>query len=95
MLNLTVERAFRLHHLQTENSPSAGDADARHAGKRTTRDPQMLRICRTIEKVANTNASVMLLGESGTGKEVWRAACTSFLIAKDGKFVAIASARRP
>ena len=30
----------------------------------------MLRICRTIEKVASTNASVMLLGESGTGKEV-------------------------
>ena len=30
----------------------------------------MLRICRTIEKVASSNATVMLLGESGTGKEV-------------------------
>jgi len=29
-----------------------------------------LRICRTIEKVANTNATVMLLGQSGTGKEL-------------------------
>jgi two-component system NtrC family response regulator len=30
----------------------------------------MQRICRTIEKVALTNATVMLLGESGTGKEL-------------------------
>ena len=30
----------------------------------------MLKVCRNIEKVAPTSATVMLLGESGTGKEV-------------------------
>jgi two-component system NtrC family response regulator len=30
----------------------------------------MQKICRTIEKVANSNATVLLLGESGTGKEL-------------------------
>ena len=35
-----------------------------------TRDPELLRICRVIEKVAGTGATVLLLGESGTGKEL-------------------------
>jgi two component, sigma54 specific, transcriptional regulator, Fis family len=82
VLNLTVERAFRLHHLQTENKRLRAMQMPDTLAGLLTRDPQMLRICRTIEKVANTNASVMLLGESGTGKRSWRAACTSFLIAR-------------
>ena len=69
VLNLTVERAFRLHHLQTENKRLRAMQMPDTLAGLLTRDPQMLRICRTIEKVANTNASVMLLGESGTGKE--------------------------
>ena len=70
VLNLCVERAFRMHELQAENKRlQALQASDAIAGL-ITRDPQMLRVCRTIEKVANTNASVMLLGESGTGKEV-------------------------
>jgi two-component system NtrC family response regulator len=35
-----------------------------------SRDPGMLKICRNVERVASSDASVMLLGESGTGKEV-------------------------
>jgi ABC-type glutathione transport system ATPase component len=35
-----------------------------------SRDPGMLKVCRNVEKVAPTSATVMLLGESGTGKEV-------------------------
>jgi two-component system NtrC family response regulator len=60
-----------------------------------TRDPHMLRICRTIEKVANTNASVMLLGESGTGKEVLARGLHQQSNRKDGKFVAINCAAIP
>jgi two-component system NtrC family response regulator len=70
LLGLTIGRAYRLYDLQQENlrlqlmrQPDALDGVL-------TRDPEMLRICRTIEKVAGIAATVMLLGESGTGKEL-------------------------
>ena len=31
---------------------------------------QMQRVCRTVEKLAPTDVTVILLGESGTGKEL-------------------------
>jgi two-component system NtrC family response regulator len=35
-----------------------------------TAAPEMVKVARTIERVANTDVSVMLLGASGTGKEL-------------------------
>jgi two-component system NtrC family response regulator len=95
VLNLTVERAFRLHHLQAENKRLRAMQTPDTLAGLLTRDPQMLRICRTIEKVANTNASVMLLGESGTGKEVLARGLHQLSNRKDGKFVAINCAAIP
>ena len=70
VLTLTIERAFRLHELQEENRRlSSSTAETALAGL-LTRDPELLRACRMIEKVAPTNATVMILGESGTGKEL-------------------------
>jgi two-component system, NtrC family, response regulator len=55
----------------------------------------MLKVCRTIEKVAPTNATTLLQGESGTGKEVLARAIHS-LSARVGKpFVAINCAAIP
>jgi two-component system NtrC family response regulator len=34
-----------------------------------TTSPQMLKVCRTIEKIAPSNITTLLLGASGTGKE--------------------------
>jgi two-component system NtrC family response regulator len=95
VLNLTVERAFRLHHLQAENKRLRSMQMPDTLAGLLTRDPQMLRICRTIEKVANTNASVMLLGESGTGKEVLARGLHQLSNRKEGKFVAINCAAIP
>ena len=39
-------------------------------GRLITAAPEMVKVARTIERVANTNVSVMLLGASGTGKEL-------------------------
>ena len=69
-LNLTVKRAFRFYDLQQENRRLQAMQQPDALGTLITRDPEMLRICRTIEKVAPTNATVLLLGESGTGKEL-------------------------
>ena len=70
LLGLTIDRAFRLYDLQQENRrlQTMRQPDA-FAGL-ITRDPELLRICRLIEKVAGTGATVLLLGESGTGKEL-------------------------
>lgn len=95
VLNLSVERAFRLHQLQAENKRLRAMHLPDGLSGLLTRDPQMLRICRTIEKVANTNASIMLLGESGTGKEVLARGLHQQSNRKIGKFVAINCAAIP
>lgn len=69
---LIVRRAYRLHRLEAENRQLAVRAgkDNRVLGTMITAAPEMLRVARTIERVAGTNVSVMLLGASGTGKEL-------------------------
>ena len=69
LLALTLERAFRMHDLQMENARLAALEGSPLSGL-LTRDPGMLKICRTIEKLASASATVALLGESGTGKEI-------------------------
>jgi two-component system NtrC family response regulator len=70
ILALTIDRAFRLYDLQQENHRLQSMHQPDALGGLITRDPEMLRICRTIEKLASTNVTVLLLGESGTGKEI-------------------------
>jgi two-component system NtrC family response regulator len=55
----------------------------------------MTRVCRTIEKVAPTNASVLLLGESGTGKELLASAVHKLSPRAGKPFVAINCAAIP
>ncbi len=95
LLNLTVERAFRLFELQAENRRLRAMYQPDALAGLTTRDPAMLRICRTIEKVASSNATVMLLGESGTGKEVLARGLHQASPRRDEKFVAINCAAIP
>ncbi|TDP74589.1 PEP-CTERM-box response regulator transcription factor [Roseateles toxinivorans] len=94
LLGLTIDRAFRLFELQSENQrlQSLHQPDA--LSGLLTRDADMLRICRTIEKVAPSNASVMLLGESGTGKEVLAQGLHQ-ASKRSGKFIAINCAAIP
>ena len=94
VLNLTVERALRLYELQVENARLRTLAPSEALGGVITRDGEMLRICRTIEKVASSNATVMLLGESGTGKEVLAQGLHQ-ASRRTGRFVAINCAAIP
>jgi len=95
MLSLTVERAFRLHELQAENQRLQAMRQPDALGGLITRDPDVLKVCRTIEKVANSGATVMLLGESGTGKEVLARGLHQASNRKAGRFVAINCAAIP
>jgi len=94
VLNLTIERASRLSELQAENRrlQSLHQPDAL-AGL-ISRDSEMLRISRTIERVASSDATVLLLGESGTGKEVLAQGLHT-ASKRAGRFVAINCAAIP
>jgi two-component system NtrC family response regulator len=66
---LIIDRAFRMHDLQVENRRLVAERVS-SVGGIITGAPEMLEVCRMIEKVASTDATVLLLGESGTGKEL-------------------------
>ncbi len=93
VLALCVERAVRLRELQDENRRLATESTGA-MGQLLTRDPGMQRICRTIEKVARADATVLLLGESGTGKEVLAQGLHD-AAKRSGRFVAINCAAIP
>ncbi len=70
-LGLIVARAFHVHALETENRRLATRGGAGEGlGGLVTAAPEMLKVTRTIERVAPADITVMLLGASGTGKEV-------------------------
>lgn len=94
LLALTIERAFRMHDLQAENARLTALSASPLAGL-LTRDPGMLKICRTIEKVAAASVTVALLGESGTGKEVLARGLHALSPRADERFVAINCAAIP
>ncbi|MFT3959992.1 PEP-CTERM-box response regulator transcription factor [Propionivibrio sp.] len=70
MLGLTIDRAYRLYDLQQENVRLQLMHQPDVLAGLITRDPDVLRVCRTVEKVAASDATVLVLGESGTGKEL-------------------------
>jgi two-component system NtrC family response regulator len=70
ILKLIVGRAAALYELEVENRRLAESRRASPLDGVIAVSPQMSRVCRMIEKVAPTDASVLLLGESGTGKEL-------------------------
>jgi two-component system NtrC family response regulator len=70
MLGLTIDRAYRLYDLQQENLRLQLMRQPDALAGLLTRDPEMLKVCRTVEKVAPSNVTVLVLGESGTGKEL-------------------------
>jgi len=96
-LGLIVGRAFHLHGLERDNARLAGaaPADATVLGGMITAAPEMLKVARTIERVANADVSVMLLGASGTGKELLARGLHQASRRRSGAFVAINCAAIP
>lgn len=96
-LGLIVRRALKLHQIEEENrrlADQVGD-DKTVLGGLITAAPEMVKVARTIERVANANVSVMLLGASGTGKELLAKGVHESSDRKSGAFVAINCAAIP
>ncbi|MCC7487788.1 MAG: PEP-CTERM-box response regulator transcription factor [Burkholderiales bacterium] len=94
ILGLVIERAFRLYALQQENRRLRETQDSPTQGI-ITRDPSMLKVCRSVEKVAAADATVLLIGESGTGKELLARAVHQLSPRAAKRFVAINCAAIP
>ena len=94
LLGLTIDRAYRMFELQSENRRLQSQQQSDVLGGLITRDPEMLRVCRMVERVAPSDATVMLLGESGTGKEVLAQGLHQ-ASRRSGRFVAINCAAIP
>jgi two-component system, NtrC family, response regulator len=96
-LGMIVARAFHLHAIEADNARLAAQptADATVLGGMVTAAPEMLKVARTIERVAAADVSVMLLGASGTGKELLARGVHDASRRKNGAFVAINCAAIP
>ena len=95
ILGLTIERAYRVHELQEENQRLQAAQRPSALSGVIARDPEVLKLCRTVEKLAPTNATVLLLGESGTGKELFACGLHDLSPRRTERFVAINCAAIP
>ena len=96
-LGLIVRRALHLQRIEGENRALAAKSGEgnRVLGGLLTAAPEMVKVARTIERVANTNVSVMLLGASGTGKELLARGLHDASDRATGNFIAINCAAIP
>nr|WP_282571406.1 PEP-CTERM-box response regulator transcription factor [Methylonatrum kenyense] len=93
-LNLIVSRAFHVARLENQNRELMRRHRAPLDGL-VTASPAMLKVCKLVEKVATSDASVLLLGETGSGKEVLARALHKLSARRDGRFVVINCAAIP
>jgi two-component system NtrC family response regulator len=93
-LGFIVARAFHLHEIEEENRRLEGGSGAALLGSIITAAPEMLKVGKTIERVASADVSVMLLGASGTGKELLARAVHD-KSGRKGQFIAINCAAIP
>ena len=95
ILRLLVGRAIHIHALETQNRQLREAQLTSPMEGFIATDDAMLKVCRMIEKVAPTDASVLILGESGTGKELVARAVHAQSGRSKARFVAINCAAIP
>ncbi|MEE8427911.1 MAG: sigma 54-interacting transcriptional regulator, partial [Gammaproteobacteria bacterium] len=95
LLGFIVNRAYRLHELENENLRLSVQQPETPLQGLITGSPQMLQVCRTVEKVAPSDATVLLLGDSGTGKELLARSLHGLSTRNKGRFIAINCAAIP
>ncbi|HET9463580.1 MAG TPA: PEP-CTERM-box response regulator transcription factor [Thiobacillus sp.] len=95
VLALMIARALHVHALEIENRLLAARQHGSALQGLITSSEPMLKVCRTVEKVAPANVTVLLLGESGTGKEVLARGVHELSPRAGNRFVAINCAAIP
>lgn len=95
IISLIVNRAFRLEELEDDNQRLQDSQVHEPFDGVVACSPQMQSVCKAVEKVAPSDATVLLLGESGTGKELCAKALHTLGRNNAGNFVAINCAAIP
>ena len=95
VLSIVVRRAFRIRELEEENWRLREQTGAMALEGIVGVSDAMRSLGRSIEKVAPTNATVLLLGDSGTGKELLARALHRLSGRSHHPFVAINCAAIP
>ncbi len=95
VLSIVVRRAFRIRELEEENWRLREQTGSMALEGIIGVSDTMRSLCRAIEKVAPTNATVLLLGDSGTGKELLARALHRLSTRSHQPFVAINCAAIP
>ncbi|WP_029133789.1 PEP-CTERM-box response regulator transcription factor [Sedimenticola selenatireducens] len=95
ILSLIVKRAYHVNELEQENIKLQQNRSGTPLNGIIATSPEMLKVCRTIEKVAPSNITTLLLGASGTGKELFAQALHELSPRSDHKMVAINCAAIP
>src|ERR1700761_5974664 len=95
VLSIVVRRAFRIRELEEENWRLRERTGSMALEVIIGVSDSMRSVCRAIEKVAPTNATVLLLGDSGTGKELLARALHRLSGRSHKPFVAINCAAIP
>lgn len=95
LLGITIKRAARLYQIEQENRRLQTVHGESALEGLISSSPEMLKVCRTVEKLAPTDVSTLILGESGTGKEVLVKALHKLSDRSDKRLVAINCAAIP
>lgn len=95
ILGLVVDRAYRVNILEQENQKLLSAQQTMPLEGVIGASPQLLKVCRTIEKIAPSDITTLLLGASGTGKELFAQALHNLSPRADEKIVAINCAAIP
>jgi len=95
ILTLTVERAYRVFELEQENKKLQQFKGKSPLNGIIASSPEMLKVCRTVEKIAPSDVTTLLLGASGTGKEVFAKALHDLSPRHSNKMVSINCAAIP
>jgi two-component system NtrC family response regulator len=95
ILAFVVNRAFRLAELEDENRELSRRQNGTNIKGIVAASPEMLSVCRTLEKVAPTDVTTLITGETGTGKELLARALHDLSHRCDHPFAAINCAAIP
>ncbi len=95
LLSMLVKRAQHVYELERENKRLHRADENMPLRGIITASPQMLKVCRTIEKIAPSDITTLLLGASGTGKERCAQALHELSARADGPLIAINCAAIP